>query len=164
MNSHCLKLYRAYSISFNSSKLMLTNFFASWILKDCIKVQEKKKKVVVLCSAILDKTWKKALSRRSRATTAKKCTKKSDARAELLLCQSKPIAFLPFLLPSLSSLLKLPDMNLREGHFTASSHEPGWRGPISPWLIWEISVRFPRWKKAEDTDWRQRVLVRNSRN
>ena len=45
-----------------------------------------------------------------------------------------------------------------------SSHEPGWWGPIPPWLIWEISARFPRWKKAEDTDWRQRVLVRNSRN
>ena len=33
---------------------------------------------------------------------------------------------------------------------------PGW--------IWEISARFPRWKKAEDTDWRPRVLGRNSRN
>ena len=28
-----------------------------------------------------------------------------DARAKLLFCQSKPIAFLPFLLPSPSSLL-----------------------------------------------------------
>ena len=48
MNSHFLKLYRAYSISFNSSNV--GKFFWSWILKDCIKVQEKKKKVVVLCS------------------------------------------------------------------------------------------------------------------
>ena len=38
--SRCLKLYRDYSISFN---------FWRWILKDCIKVQEKKKKVFVLC-------------------------------------------------------------------------------------------------------------------
>ena len=38
---------------------------------------------------------------RSRATTAKKCTKKRDARAKLLFRQSNPIAFLP------SSLLKL---------------------------------------------------------
>ena len=29
---------------------MLAIFFWSWILKDCIKVQEKKKKVVVLCT------------------------------------------------------------------------------------------------------------------
>ena len=45
---------------------------------------------------------------RSRASTTKKCTKKRDARAKLLFCQSKPIAFLPFSLPSTSSLLKLP--------------------------------------------------------
>ena len=39
---------------------------------------------------------------------ARKCTKKNDVRAKLLLffCQSKHIAFLQFLLP----LLKLPDV------------------------------------------------------
>ena len=42
--SRCFKLYRAYSISFNSSNL--GNFIWSWILKDCIAVQKKKKKVV----------------------------------------------------------------------------------------------------------------------
>ena len=42
------------------------------------------------------------------STTAKKCTKKRDARAKLLFCQSKPIGFIPFSLPSPSSLLKLP--------------------------------------------------------
>ena len=36
---------------------------------------------------------------------AKKCTKKHDACPKLLLCQSKPTAFLLFLLPLLSSLL-----------------------------------------------------------
>ena len=41
--------------------------------------------------------------------TAKKRTKKRDARAESLFCQSKRIAFLPFLLTSPSSLLKLPN-------------------------------------------------------
>ena len=45
--SRCLKLYRAYSISFNSSNV--GKVFWSWILKDCIKVQEKERKVVVLC-------------------------------------------------------------------------------------------------------------------
>ena len=38
--------------------------------------------------------------------TAEKCTKKRDARAKLLFCLSKPVAFLPFSLPS-PSLLKL---------------------------------------------------------
>ena len=39
--------------------------------------------------------------------TAKKCTKKRDGRAELLVYQSKPIAFMPFSLTSPSSLLEL---------------------------------------------------------
>ena len=38
MNSRCLKLYRTYSISFNLSHV--DKFFGSWILKDCIKVQQ----------------------------------------------------------------------------------------------------------------------------
>ena len=44
------KLYRAYSISLYSSDV--GEFFLSWILKDCIRVQEKKlkKRVVVWCS------------------------------------------------------------------------------------------------------------------
>ena len=50
----------AYSISFNTSNI--GNFFWSWILKDCIKVQEKKKKNVV-CVPVRNKTWNLALSR-----------------------------------------------------------------------------------------------------
>ena len=46
-NSRSFKLYRAYYISFNLSNV---NFFFSLILKDCVKVQEKKKKVVVVGS------------------------------------------------------------------------------------------------------------------
>ena len=45
-------------------------------------------------------------ARSSRAATAEKCTKKRDARATLF-CLSKPIALLPFSLPSSSSLRKL---------------------------------------------------------
>ena len=41
MNSLCFKLNRAYSFSLNSSNT--GKFFRSWILKDCIKVQEKVK-------------------------------------------------------------------------------------------------------------------------
>ena len=68
-----------------------------------MKVQEMKRKVVVMCSRPRKIV---ALSRRSRALTAKKCTKKRDAK--LLLCQSKPSAVLPFSLPSPSLLRKLP--------------------------------------------------------
>ena len=48
VKSRYFKIYRAYSISFNSSNV--GNFFWSWILKDCIEVQEKKKKVAILSS------------------------------------------------------------------------------------------------------------------
>ena len=41
--------------------------------------------------------------------------KKRDARAKLLFCQSKPIAFLPFALPSPSSLLELPKSEQIQG-------------------------------------------------
>ena len=44
---------------------------------------------------VLYKTRIEALSRCSRAATAKKCAKKRDARAKLPFCQSKPIAFFP---------------------------------------------------------------------
>ena len=40
--------YRTYFITFNLSNV--GKIFWSLILKDCIKVQEKKKKVVFLCS------------------------------------------------------------------------------------------------------------------
>ena len=45
VNLRFLKFSRAYSISSN-----IGNFFWSGVLEDCIKVQEKKRKVVVLCS------------------------------------------------------------------------------------------------------------------
>ena len=48
VNLRCFKRYRAYSISFNSSNV--GKFFWSWILKDRIKVYEKKRKLVVSCS------------------------------------------------------------------------------------------------------------------
>ena len=113
VNLRCLKLNRAYSISFISSNV--GKFFWNWILKDCIKVQEKKKKVVVLCSRPRrNMKLLRAASRCSRATTAEKCTKKRDARAKLLFCLSKPIAFLPFPLPAPSSLHKR-DLKIQDG-------------------------------------------------
>ena len=103
--SHCFKLYRAYSISFTS--LNVGKCFWSWILKECIKVQEKKRKLLS-CFPVLDKTWIQALSRCSRATTAKKCTKKAWCTCKVVVLLIKPVAFLPFSLPFASSLLKLP--------------------------------------------------------
>ena len=46
----CFKLYRTYSNRTLSIRQMLANLFCVFIVKDCIEVQEKKKKVVVLCS------------------------------------------------------------------------------------------------------------------
>ena len=48
VNLRCFKHYRAYSISFSSS--YGGKCFWSWMLRDCIEVQEKKKEVVVFCS------------------------------------------------------------------------------------------------------------------
>ena len=56
--------------------------------KDCIQVQEKK---LLSCVPVLDKTWlNKALSRRSRARTAKKCTKLK----EWCICKKKNALYL----------------------------------------------------------------------
>ena len=59
------------------------------------KFRKRKSKSLFLCSGPR-KNLKLGILRRSRAVKAKKGTIKRDARAELLLCQSKPIAFLPF--------------------------------------------------------------------
>ena len=74
VNSRCFKLYRAYSMSFISSNVL--QMFLKLNSKGLYQVQEKKKKVVVLSSRprqceVL------ALSRCSRTTTAKKCTKEA---------------------------------------------------------------------------------------
>ena len=55
---------------------------------------------------VLRKTWNSVFLHRCRTVAAKKCTKKHDARTELLSCQSQPTAFLPFSLTSPSSLLE----------------------------------------------------------
>ena len=59
-----------------------------------------------------------------RAMTATKCTKKRDARAKLLPCQSKPVVFLPFLFSSPSSLVKLPLVVIQKfcHHGNVTSH------------------------------------------
>ena len=42
--------------------------------------------------------------------TAKKCTKKCDARVKIVVLLTKPIVFLKFSLPSPSSDLKVPNI------------------------------------------------------
>ena len=79
VNSRCFKLYRAYSILFT-----LSNFgkcFWSWILKECSKVQEKKKRVV-LCSCPLQNVNLGTFTLSCNDDT--KCTKKRDARGKVV--------------------------------------------------------------------------------
>ena len=99
MCSRCFKLCRTYSISLYSSDV--GEFFWSWILKDCIRVQEKKKRVVVLCSR--PQFHIVVVQRRQRNVQNSVIHVQSCC-----FCQSNPLAFLPSSLPSLWSLLKLP--------------------------------------------------------
>ena len=74
-------------------------------LEETAAGKRKRKSLHVLCSHPPQNV--KKFSRLSGAVTAKKCTlKKRGARGKLLLCQSKPIPFLPFSLQLPSSLLK----------------------------------------------------------
>ena len=95
-------------VNFNYFSMTLTEFkdFSRQLLKiktssrlyePCIIEvnKEKKKKLVALCSSELGKS----------CTDGQEMYKKCDARAELLFCPSKSIAFLSFSLTS--SLLKL---------------------------------------------------------
>ena len=80
-------------------------FFLELNYKRPYGVQQKKNKVV-LCSHS-PQNVKLGILCCSRVVMAKKFTKKHDARAELLFCQSKLITFLPFSLMSPSLLAKL---------------------------------------------------------
>ena len=76
------------------------------MLKDYIKVQGRRKRVIVLCLRPQQNVKLGSFTLKS-CTTAKKCSRKGDVRAKLLFCQTKPIAFLPLSLTSPSSLPKL---------------------------------------------------------
>ena len=95
MKSCCIKLYRAYSTSFNSSNV--GNLFWSWnFWKTVAKCRKGERKSLCLRSP-QNVNSDSAFSRRSRAATAKKCTIKRDACADcccfanlnlLLFCRS----------------------------------------------------------------------------
>ena len=101
----------------SSRKFHLVQFVKCWQFFSGVKFWKrvtkfrKRKTKSLFCVHVLHNTWNWAFSRRSRAVTAKPCTKKHDARAVLLFCQSKPIPVLPFSLTSPSSLLKLPNLS-----------------------------------------------------
>ena len=85
-------------VNLHSFKLILVNFSVAEFKRTYLSSEREKEN---LCVVFTYST--------KHATTAKKCTDKRNARAKLLFCQPKPIAFWPFLLPSLSTLLiKLP--------------------------------------------------------
>ena len=84
-------------IPFCLIRQVLVNFIAVELKKIVSKFRKRK---IKLCSRTRQNVKLGRLSSCSRATTVKKCPKKQDARAKLLFCQSKPIGFLPFLLPS----------------------------------------------------------------
>ena len=71
--------------------------------------RERKIRRYVFTGALL-KTSHREISRSSRAVTAKKCTKKCNARVELLFWLLRLLLFLTSSLPSPSSLLRLPNL------------------------------------------------------
>ena len=78
----------------------LCQFVKCSIPKNCIDVQEKKRKS------------ESHFSRRSGAVTATQCTKKRDHVQSCMFCQYKLIAFMSFSLKSPSSLLKFRNIVL----------------------------------------------------
>ena len=65
---------------------MLVIFSEGEFLNTVSKTQENKKEVAFSCSRSPKNVINKALSRRSRATMAKKCTEKRDGRAKSFCC------------------------------------------------------------------------------
>ena len=119
MNSICFKLYRTYSNRTLLICQMLANLFWGLILKDCIAVQEKKKKVLVFCWRSPQNVNLARIFTSQSCSDSKEMYKKVGCTCKVVFCQSKPIsiAFLPLSLSLLSPspLLKLPIVYKRLG-------------------------------------------------
>ena len=90
MNSRFFKLFCIYSSSLEMSKV--GEFPWSWLLGDCTENYKEKEKFVVACY-VFHKKWNYAFSHHSHAEKAKKCTKKCDARANVLFCLTSLLLF-----------------------------------------------------------------------
>ena len=60
------------------------------MLQECVALKLWSSLRIVACNITLKREIRHFHARRSRAVTAKKCTKKRDGCAELLFCQAKP--------------------------------------------------------------------------
>ena len=79
---------------------MVEKFFGSWIIKDCIEIQVKEKKVVVLCCRPQQNDVKLG-----RFTPSSCCDGKQKSVTQSCCFYFKPIAFSPFWFLSPSSFL-----------------------------------------------------------
>ena len=70
-----------------------SQIFLELIMKDCIEIEEKNKNVSRLCSRPPQNVKLGTFTWYSRVVTAKKCTRKRDARAKLLFCRSNLLLF-----------------------------------------------------------------------
>ena len=84
-------------------------------------VKEKETRCFVF--TVLHKTWKLAFSRRSRAMTAKKCTKKAWYTCRVVYFANLNLLLLPFSLTSPSSLLKILKRTNRNGRLCSRPHD-----------------------------------------
>ena len=108
-NSHCFKLHRSYSLSFNLSNV--GEIF--WIQSER---KRKRKRNFLCCVHLLRKAGsvKLEVSCRSHAMMAIKCAKKRHARAQLLFTNINLLPFLPFSSSSPSLLTKLPSVVIQK--------------------------------------------------
>ena len=88
------------------------NFPGADFLGTTLNLRKRKKNLSSLV-CVRHETWNYAFSRRSRAETAEKCTRKVWCTCKFVVLPNKPIAFLTFSLPSPWSLLKLPVVHHR---------------------------------------------------
>ena len=86
------RLFHLVRIHFVNSKLLTNSSVGGWILKDCIKLQEKKE-TESRCLVFTVSSSKLEIRHQviGCAATTKKCIKKRDARVELFFCLQKSV-------------------------------------------------------------------------
>ena len=120
VNLRSFSLYSDYSWPLTLSNVGEPSW--SWISRDKFKLR-KRNKISSLLVYVRHKTRNQAFSRRSRAKTGKKCTKKCDARAKWSFCLLNLLFFSTFSLSSASLDLNVPILAGKRGsrlHSTTS--------------------------------------------